>query len=204
MATYQLAEALLDFFAGAATSNLSAHTPDLGGPWAIQAGYTPKLDGVGGCYQPAGVGGGDFKPAALTPATIGEDQVVGLQLKFLDDPGTRDTVAGVVARHTGATTYYALAYNCDTGTWSLTAFVAGVGTGLSAGTFEQATGRELQLQLEVIGDQLTATVNGEVQDVITDASIAGDGAAGFCLNPNGATNASNGTHIRQFLCAGSA
>lgn len=200
MATFQWAEGCLDLFTGVSGTNLTAHTPTFGQAWTAGAGFAPKLDGSGGAYQAASVGDPSDIPqiCAKTPV-LAADQSVECQVHLFDDPGTRDNKAGPLARITAATTFYALVYQSESDAWALLAVVAGVATVLAGAAVGAVAGDTIALQLEVVGDQLTAIVNSEPQDPVTDATIAGAGAAGFACNPYAATTAANGIHVRQFL-----
>jgi len=164
-----------DSFTGATGSMLVGHTPEIGSGWVdTQAALrilNNKLEGVNfgdaRSYNAAAIGTADYDVTAdLTMNVTGWGNRAGVRGR---DAGGRLGNA------------YEAYYNEGTGTWRLDKWF---GFGLTnLGSFTQAfpAGTTKTIRLSMRGSTITVYVDGVARITVTDASVAGPGAAGIFM-----------------------
>jgi hypothetical protein len=166
---------VLDSFTEGATADLTAHTPEAGGPWVEHPAWPSGLTSVG----PAGRtyfnnSAQSILNAAGQPASPDYDVAADLYVASLT--GT----AGVIARVDPAvSTMYLGQYTTGSQRWELARLNGGAKTVL--GTFTQAltVGETHNVRLEARGSSLKLYVDGVQRIAATDGTIGAAGRAGL-------------------------
>jgi hypothetical protein len=196
---------LTDMMKGAQDTLLSAHTPEFGGPWSIEAG-DPALDGTdmgqstpflfsGGLYYEAPPG---YTGAVATVAMASADQVISAQIRrWSSTPG--DGRVGVVARLQDAANYYCLDYRIFDDLWHLCKRVAGALSDLATYNIPLADGLAIPVALQVDGTDVTAIIGGEEQTPVSDADLGAAGSAGILILGQPGNDATNGMHVEEVV-----
>lgn len=198
MAAFLLQDNTLDLFAGAVGTLLTAHTPDVGGPWSNGTDAAMVLDGAGSCYQPTTTG--EDNPTALTPPLASPTQLVQARVVRFSPAGPLANT-GIVARYQDDSNYYQVTYHPDYDLVILWRRLAAGKTDLADYPAVITDGQSIGLGLYLNGDQLTVLLAGEPQTPVTDAELPDAGRAGL-FNRHGADiTANTGTHLADFIAA---
>ncbi|WP_349743919.1 sialate O-acetylesterase [Roseateles cavernae] len=170
-----MAAFVVDDFLEAGPTLLTAHTPAVGGAWALQTGYASALYcGSSGLSNTGAATQGVARNAATPPAANYSVTVVGRITG-----GVTTDFFGVTARaQSGANTFYfAFVRN---GTLFLARYVAGTYTQLGSATFTMSLDTDYAVTITVNGTSISASCDGGATiSPVTDSAISGAGAAGF-------------------------
>jgi lysophospholipase L1-like esterase len=180
---------LLDNFVGTNGTNITAHSPDTGGSWAVQSGFSPATPSkiqTNRLYTTTS--SGVYANGATPPSA---DYYVEAVL-FKVSTVAADNV-GVAARmQSGATTLYFARWSETAAGWQLFKTVAGASTQLgstSSGTFAVSASHTLRLTCS--GSTISASLDGSQIISVTDTDISTAGFAGV----RAATTQSSATGI---------
>jgi hypothetical protein len=199
---------LLDTFDGTAGTELSAHTPNVGGTWGPQPGFSPGagsttvLDGTGG-MQSRSTGNGAVQNSQVPPS--GSYTLEATFHKYSTIASEAAEVSGH-ASTSGDTCIY-FQWVEASGVFRLGHRVSGANTILqtsSATTWADGTEKVLRLQLTISGsDTLAAGFVDGVQvgttQTISTASLQGPGRAGLRQSlPQTATTGIHCINLRGF------
>lgn len=180
----------VDYFAGAAATNLSSHAPDLGTSWTDVTGITQKirLNGLGQA-QPTGVATNVRVIYVANPAPSSPDCFSEMQIDQWDSVYPADF--GLIARYQSATSMYVLSVGPDTSAagrrlGAALIRITGTGTGSQIGNTAQIDYVPgMKVRLSVVGSALTGwarypgSANWTAFIVGTDSNIASAGRGGI-------------------------
>jgi len=179
-----------DLFAGAAGTNLNAHTPDIGTAWTYNSGSGMLRNGGGGAYASTtgfkllNIDGTPplndyFVQATINVKTVISTDVFGLSAR-LPNSGL---ASGIYALYDRTNAWYIIIENG--------------GSNTSSASAAPADGAVFQLQ--VLGNQATLRVDGVVKCGPFTMASSPSGRAGICIQTSGvADTTTTGTHLTDF------
>lgn len=193
---------LNDTFTGA-EGDLNAHASNSGHSWARHEDAATSVLSISDANRVRPSSGTNaLYIASLVPGTA-DYEVVG-EIDRLSDIVAAPTI-GIAGRvHPTQLTYYMLRASVLAGqtelTWTLTKFVNTVNTTLGTwvDTTAFGTGATRTFTLRMVGDQISALIDGVTRITATDASIVDAGRVGV-RGPTSTVNNGVGTHLDSIL-----
>ena len=186
---------LQDLFAGSAGTDLTAHTPDIGGAYSNVSGFgngVMSLDGTNGVKtNPNDASGATNYRNAATPPSA--DYTVKADIKRLSSLDNQPAICG--HQSTSALTFYRLEYNPAAAQWRLARVIAGVATGIGTNLSDTiGVGVTRTVLLTFVGDTQHVEVVGIGTIDASDTNIPAAGKVGLA-NAGNATADATGIHI---------
>ncbi len=180
-----------DTFTDTSETSILSHSPEVGGAWLLQTGYSPatnaKIDPANRLYAP--LGNSCYYNAAVPGS---DDYYVEANLDCLSALAS-DNVGITGRASTSANTMYLARYSRLAGAFNLLKLVAGVATTL--GSFTQTfTSGSRKIRLTMIGTTISVKLDDVEVISVTDSAIA-SGMAGVRYGTNQTTT--TGIHIND-------
>ncbi len=113
------------------------------------------------------VGNAEFPAIALGPTAYGD---VTVTLRFKPISGSTDQAAGIIVRVQDRNNYYILRANALEANVNLYKYAGGLRSGMKDGVARVAAGQWQELRLEVTGDRLRGSLNGQLVVEATDTT----------------------------------
>lgn len=168
---------LSDSFTGAAETAITGRSPEIGGSWVAQTGYSPatpsRIDGANRLYSNSSVG--VYRNSAAPPSANYAVEALFTWLSSLS--GDNVGIAGRM--QAGAETLYFVRYSRSSASWGLFKTVAGTTTQLGSSYSDSFTSGTRLVRLSMTGDQISVSIDGVTRiGPVTDGSITAAGHAG--------------------------
>ena len=113
------------------------------------------------------VGSAEFPAVALGPTVYGD---VTVTLRFKPISGKSDQAAGIIARVQNKDNYYILRANALEANVNLYKYAGGQRSGIKDGGAKVVAGQWQELRLEIVGDRLRGSLNGQLVVEATDST----------------------------------
>lgn len=185
---------LSDSFTDSQFTSILAHTPEIGGAYALQTGYAPanpcQIDGSNRLYAAAA---NDCYYNSASPPSA--NYKVEADFIFVTSIGT-DNVGITGRADTAANTMYLLRYSRQAGQFNLLKLVAGSPTTLGSFSDAFASGQR-HVQLTMNGTTISCSVDGVEIINVTDNAITAAGRAGVRFGMN--QTSTTGIHMDNLV-----
>ncbi len=187
---------LVDSFTGTNGTALTAHSPETGGAWSAQSGYTPSpANDIQNNRMRAGSSTGVYRNAAAPPSA---DYYVECVLDFLTTI-TADNIGVTGRAAAAANTFYFARWSQSAGGFQLFKCVAGTNTQLGSTYVSAFTSGSRTIRLTMTGSSIVMSIDGVERVSVTDTAIAAAGFAGVrCGLAHGTTT---GIHMASIVAA---
>jgi hypothetical protein len=150
-------------FDGDATGGVPAGADVFSGSWVVRADADTPSKPNALCQ----VGSAEFPAVALGTILYGD---VTVTLRFKPISGKTDQAAGIIARVQNKDNYYILRANALEANVNLYKYAGGQRSGIKDGGARVAAGLWQELRLEVSGDRLRGSLNGQLVVEATDST----------------------------------
>lgn len=185
---------LSDTMTGTNGTALTAHSPETGGAWSAQSGYTPSPENtIQANRMLAGSGVGVYRNAAV-PASA--DYYVECVLDWVSTL-TADNIGVTGRASAAANTFYFARWSQSAGGFQLFKCVAGTNTQLGTTYVAAFASGSRAIRLTMTGSTIAMSVDGVERVSVTDTAITAAGFAG--VRAGLATSASTGIHLTSIV-----
>lgn len=173
---------------------LTSHTPEIGGAYSAQNGYTPSpANSIQANRMISGSNVGVYRNAATPPSA---DYFVECVLDWISTV-TADNIGVIGRAAAAANTFYFARWSQSAGGFQLFKCVAGTNTQLGATYVSAFASGSRTIRLTMTGTTIAMSVDGVERVSVTDSAIAAAGSAG--VRAGLASTSSTGIHMTSLI-----
>jgi hypothetical protein len=183
-----MSDFLIDTFTESSTTDLSAHTPDVGGAWAPVTGLSSPISVLSTGYAT-----GSTSAARNAAAPPSADYSVTVICRV----GATGQFVGPIARASASAQTFYQAY-IDSGFLYVAKYVAGNWGLLGSAAFSMAVNTDYAVTITVSGTSISASVGATTAGPFTDSSITDAGFAGFIISNGAGVNSIGAAGASEF------